>query len=56
MINVQQLPELDVLFPVVLDYLLNAPIDIDSEVLCFAESPPTIDVSQLLSLLQTYLI
>lgn len=51
-----QLADLDIFFSLVFVYILNAPEDIEKDILNFAESPPPPNLHTKLSLLQTYLI
>ena len=50
-----QIAGFDILFPLVFVHFLNAPGNIETEVLNYAESPPTLTIQTKLSLLQTYL-
>jgi hypothetical protein len=45
----------DILFPLVFVYSFNAPGNIETGVLNYAESPPPVAIQAKLSLLQTYL-
>ncbi len=50
-----RIADFDILFPLVFVYFFNAPGNIETEVLNYAESPPPPATQAKLSLLQTYL-
>ena len=55
-VEIIQVTDFNILFPIVLAYIANTPANIEKDILNFAESPPAPVLHTSLSFLQTYLI